>query len=86
MQNKGEGPMFYKVDDTTFSIPAGKCWLTLPNELKKSPMLRFGDTTGIDNVTVRNNAGSPDSYDLQGRKARNAINGIYIVNGKKIIK
>lgn len=86
MQNKGEGPMFYKVDDTTFSIPAGKCWLTLPNELQKSPMLRFGDTTGIDNVTVRNNAGSPDSYDLQGRMARNAINGIYIVNGKKIIK
>ena len=47
--------------------------------------LNFGDetTTGIANVNVNHN---DKVYDLQGRRVNNPTKGIYIVNGKKVIK
>lgn len=47
----------------------------------------FGDATGIealDNLTI-----SPidhSVYDLQGRRVAQPAKGLYIVNGKKVIK
>ena len=84
MQNKGDGVMFYKVTDTAFSIPAGKCWLTLPSELLGSAQFRFGGTTGIDEITEQR-AENESVYDLQGRKVDNPVNGIYIIDGNKIL-
>ena len=83
MQNKGEGPMFYKVTDTSFSIPAGKCWLILPAGLQSSLSFRMDGTTGIGEVKEseeKNNV----VYDLQGRRVKMPVSGIYIVNGKKV--
>ena len=84
MQNKGEGPMFYKVTDTSFSIPAGKCWLTLPAELQGSASFRLDGTTGISEVKGEDGK-VKTVYDLQGRKVENPAKGIYIVNGKKVL-
>jgi hypothetical protein len=84
MQNKGEGPMFYKVTDTSFSIPAGKCWLTLPANLQGSTLFRLDGTTGIREVKGEDGE-VKTVYDLQGRKVENPAKGIYIVNGKKVL-
>ncbi len=47
----------------------------------------FGTETGINNIesgeTINGNA---VTYDLSGRRVQNAQKGIYIVNGKKVIK
>ena len=83
MQNKGDGPMFYRIDDeTTFSIPAGKCWLTLPAELQGSVSFRLDGTTAI--YEVKTEDGNVKSiFDLTGRRVENPASGIYIINGKK---
>lgn len=83
MQNKGDGPMFYRIDDeTTFSIPAGKCWLTLPAELQGSVSFRLDGTTAIDEVKTE--SGNVKSiFDLTGHRVENPASGIYIINGKK---
>lgn len=49
-----------------------------------------GETTSIDNVTIDNDGainfgGDNTYYDLSGRRVVNPVNGIYIVNGKKVI-
>lgn len=84
MQNKGDGPMFYKVTDTAFSIPAGKCWLTLPAELQNSASFRIDGTTGIDEVKGEN-GNVKAIYDLQGRKVETPSKGLYIIDGKKVL-
>ena len=82
MQNKGDGPMFYKVSDTSFSIPAGKCWLALPAALQGSASFRLDGTTGISEVKGENGEVKA-IYDLQGRRVDNPTKGIYIIDGKK---
>lgn len=42
-------------------------------------------TTGIEMNNVDNNKGNDKVYDLQGRRVTKPTNGIYIVNGKKVI-
>ena len=84
MQNKGNGPMFYKVTDTSFSIPAGKCWLTLPANLQGSTLFRLDGTTGIEEVKTESGK-VKGVYDLTGRRVDNPTKGIYIINGKKVL-
>ena len=84
MQNKGDGPMFYKVTDTAFSIPAGKCWLTLPSALQGCVSFRLDGTTDIGEVKGESSE-VKGVYDLTGRRVNNPANGIYIINGKKVL-
>ncbi len=87
MQNKGDGVMFYSVDDDSFSIPAGKCWLALPAALQGSASFRLDGTTGIGEVKGENGE-VKTIYDLTGRKvnAENGkLKGLYIINGKKVL-
>lgn len=44
-----------------------------------------GTTTGVESVESNNNAPQP-IYDLTGRRVSKAEKGIYIINGKKVIK
>lgn len=84
MQNKGEGVMFYSVDDDSFSIPAGKCWLALPTELQGSASFRLDGSTGISEV--KGEKGEVKTiYDLLGRKVQIPSTGIYIIDGKKAL-
>ena len=84
MQNKGEGVMFYSVDDDSFSIPAGKCWLALPTELQGCVSFRLDGTTGVEELKAENEKVKTIN-DLQGRKVENPSKGIYIIDGKKVI-
>ena len=85
LQNQGEGPMFYRVGDTSFNIPAGKCWLTLPASQQGVSALQLHRPTGIETIPV--NTLTPNAvYDLSGRRITNPTKGIYIVGGKKVLK
>ena len=87
MQNKGDGPMFYRIDDTEFAIPAGKCWLTIPAGMQSAVSFRLDGTTGIGEVKTENDE-VKTVYDLTGRKvnAENGIlKGLYIINGNKVL-
>lgn len=45
-----------------------------------------GETTGINNIDTDNTEANDIIYDLSGRKVTKAHKGVYIINGKKIIK
>ncbi|MBQ6186359.1 MAG: hypothetical protein IJK49_00230 [Prevotella sp.] len=48
----------------------------------------MGTLTGVKNVETQTTAGKNEVYDLQGRKmnSKNLPKGIYIINGKKVVK
>ena len=83
MQNKGDGPMFYRIDDAEFAIPAGKCWLTIPAGMQNAVSFRLDGTTDIGEVKGENV--NVETYDLQGRKIENPTKGLYIIDGNKTI-
>lgn len=86
MQNKGDGPMFYKVADTSFSIQPGKCWLTLPAEMQSSVAFRLDGTTSVGHPEIKIQD-SEFIYDLTGRRvSRSSEHGIYIIDGRKVVK
>ena len=86
-------------DGAAFLNKAGKAFLALPATMNAQQLKGFslidldksiGNITGIDNVTSTSSAAS-NAYELNGRKVNpKSLNdlqhGIYIVNGKKIIK
>ena len=90
-------PMFYPFEDnTTFS--ANRAYLQIPTAwlpatAQKSLNVRFddGETTDIEELKGEPTVDASQSgevktvYDLQGRVVENPTNGIYIVNGKKVI-
>lgn len=85
MQNQGDGPMFYDAEGSSFSLPAGRCYLTPTGAAaSKAYALRIGDETGIENSEFRNEK-SEIIYDLTGRRVENPTRGIYIYNGKKLV-
>lgn len=86
MQNQGKGPMFYNAEGSSFALPAGRCYLTLPTSFAaKAVRMRIEGTTGFDNIEIINHD-SQVLYDLAGRRVENPTSGgIYISNGKKIV-
>lgn len=84
MQNQGNGPMFYNAEGSSFSLPAGRCYLTpTGSATSKSYRVRIGHT-GINEVH-NENIGSPVIFDLTGRKVESPTKGIYIIDGKKVL-
>ncbi len=75
---------FQKINTTAATVPTGKAYLEF-NEAIEARSLDFDDegTTAIKNMKV----GENDNiyYDLQGRRVLYPKNGLYIVNGKKVI-
>lgn len=75
---------FQKINATAATVPTGKAYLEF-NEVIEARSLDFDDegTTAIKNMKV----GENDNiyYDLQGRRVLYPKNGLYIVNGKKVI-
>lgn len=84
MQNQGDGPMFYDAEGSSFSLPAGRCYLTPTGAAaSKAYGMRIGET-GINNAEFKNQ-NSEFIYDLTGRRVVTPTRGIYIYNGKKMI-
>ena len=75
---------FYKAEAETI-IPFAKAFLTIAAE-SGVKFISFGDATGINEMTTDNSQQTTVIYDLQGRRVEKATKGIYIVNGKKVLK
>ncbi len=89
LANGIHGINFYTLSEAG-NIAGGKAYLQLPTSeipVNSSPLqLSFTDEeiTGIN--TVQNETNSRlDFYDLQGRKVKSPVKGLYVVNGKKVI-
>ena len=76
------------IDDNTFECKANKAYLPIPSAVASSARIYFdfGTETGIGEVKTENGEQKAEIYDLSGRKVQNAQKGIFIVNGKKVIK
>lgn len=90
LQNQGSGMKFYNVNGQTFTIPAGKCWLSAFDASGASVAMRFtGGVTGIEGVCLDSPTGieaDQTMYDLEGRRVENPLPGrVYIKGGKKVM-
>ena len=82
---EGKPVGFYLADKGT--IKAGKAYLE--NDSNTGPLVKAfyfteEDATGIENVNYNDN--QEVIYDLNGRRVSKAQKGIYIINGKKVLK
>ena len=85
LQNQGAGPKFYDTDGGTFSIPAGRCYLTTPASPVKAFYFDFEGTTGIESIQNSKFKIQNEVFDLQGRKVSSPQRGIYIKGMRKVI-
>ena len=74
---------FYKYSGSS-PLKAGKAFLVLTDdEYSSIRSFTIGIPTGINDINLR---GTSEIYDIQGRRVNKAVKGIYIINGKKVIK
>lgn len=88
LQDLGEGAKFYAMDGVEFLIPEGKCWLEMPAAQASAPQygIQIGTTTGITAPTTTPTAYGK-IYTLDGKEVKTMqLGGIYVVNGKKVLK
>lgn len=63
-----------------------KAYLPAPVSGARFYVFDFGTETAIENIEGAESANDAVIYDLAGRRVQNALKGLYIVNGKKVIK
>ena len=88
LQDLGEGAKFYAMEGVEFLIPEGKCWLEMPAAQASAPQygIQIGATTGITAPTTSATAYGK-IYTLDGKQVPTMQpGGIYMVNGKKVLK
>ena len=67
------------------NIPAGKCYLSLPEtSLARMNIMIDDEATGVEEVWSEMPK-ARDYHDLQGRRVVRPTKGLYIVNGKKMV-
>ena len=78
----------YRVEliDDMFECMANKAYLPLESSAPARISFDFGTETGIRELKDENDNVKTEIYDLSGRKVENAKKGIFIVNGKKVVK
>lgn len=86
LQTQNEVQQFYKVTAEAKG-KKNRCYLTIPAaSVKVLNIVVDGEETAIMNLDADVNAGNAQIFDLSGRKVSKAQNGIYIVNGRKVVK
>ena len=77
---------FYR-KDAGFKVYKNKAYLNVPESNGQARALYFNfdnDATGI--VETENESEKTEIYDLAGRRVQKVQKGLYIVNGKKVLK
>lgn len=79
---------FYKPASAFTSIPANKAYINASALSTEAIALNFGNTvTGINAATINNGENNAPIYDLSGRRVWAPVKGgLYIQNGKKLVK
>ena len=79
---------FYKPASALTSIPANKAYINASALSTEAIALNFGNTvTGINAATINNGENNAPIYDLSGRRVWAPVKGgLYIQNGKKLVK
>ena len=91
-KNKEGKVGFFKVTGNEVKCPQYKCYLTVPASVPESTARAFYFSsddveTGINAVEIEEaTPANAVIYDLSGRRVQSAKSGLYIVNGKKVIK
>ena len=84
--NDAEKVGFYKLPSGTTTLKAFRAFYQAPDASVAAYELDFEGTTGII-ANMLNKKTVEGAYDLQGRKVNNTVRGgLYIINGKKVIK
>jgi hypothetical protein len=85
VQNEKAG--FYR-KDKGFKVYNNKAYLNLPASLAAARALYFSFGDGATGIfeTESGNVKTENCYDLSGRRVHKAQKGIYIVNGKKVVR
>lgn len=88
LQKKDNKLAFFKVGSTTINIKPFRAYLTAQAGARLG--ITFADeTTGISDASRLMDSGEmikDNVYDLQGRRVAKPTKGLYIMNGKKIVK
>ena len=79
---------FYTPSSSVPSIPANKAYINASAVTGSAIALNFGHTvTGINAATINNGENNAPIYDLSGRRVWAPVKGgLYIQNGKKLVK
>jgi len=94
LQNQGSGPMFYDAEGVTFSLPAGRCYLTPTASPVKAFAFNFDAATGVEKTFNSpldlgrlnlQELSTFNLFDLSGRKIEAPARGIYIQGTRKVI-
>ena len=82
---QGGKAVFAYIDEVPATLNKGKAYLMLEGDAP-APFLGFegGGTTAITDIQ-RSTLNTQPIYDLSGRRVENPSNGVYIVNGKKVV-
>ena len=87
LQDGEKGIGFYKVDSDPITINPFRAYLTASAGVHSLTVdYQNGEETGIQTVDNAQQAKDNAIFDLSGRRVVKAQKGIYIVNGKKIVK
>ena len=85
LQNLDNKVAFYQVSaEDPITVPANRCYLTAPASGVKALAFPDGTLTSISEIQAADEKAV--IYDLSGRRVSKATKGIYIINGKKVIK
>lgn len=87
LSSNGGDAVFKKiVDGKPTTIPAGNCYLQFNEEIDAPSLMidGFGNMTAVEGIrTVEN--GTTTIFNLQGQRMVRPSNGLYIINGKKVV-
>ncbi len=72
--------------DKTQTLNEGKVYLQAASSSRSFLGFEEGNTTGVADINRETITNNGSFFDLQGRKVANPTKGLYIVNGKKVVK
>jgi hypothetical protein len=85
LQKNGEEVNFYFVNGVAATVKPFRAYLTAPVEAPVRLFFNFDETTEI-NTPVLNGTAKSRYYNLQGIEVAQPQKGLYIVNGKKVVR
>ncbi|WP_141210275.1 hypothetical protein [Prevotella sp. P3-122] len=89
LQKHGDYVAFFMVKDTKPTVNPFRAYIKAQSGAASKEFVNVifdSNTTGISNVNNQGNADNDIIYDLSGRRVNKAHKGVYIINGKKIVK